>query len=163
MVSIKLEAIKPPKMPTGAEYAKAMQDAVQKSANLVKRDLESTVSSWTNKPKFNVSVESSGNDYVVNATTDSDVYGFVDSGTRPHIIKPVRSKYLRFSSGYKSKGRTGVIGSNPGGSFGDPVFAKQVNHPGFAGRHFTILIASRRQVTVNQEVSQAIAKINRTK
>lgn len=45
---------------------------------------------------------------------------FVDTGTRPHIIKPRRARFLRFV---------------PAG--GGVAFAKKVNHPGFAG-HFYI-------------------------
>lgn len=163
MPTLKLTAIKPPKMPTGEQYVKAMQAAVLKSANLVQRDLQSTVASWSKKPKFTVSIEQNGDDYIVTASTDSEIYGYVDLGTRSHIIRPKRSRYLRFQSGYRSKGRTGVIGSQAGGSFGDAVFAKEVHHPGFAGRHWTVLIARRRQMTITQEVSQAISKINRAK
>lgn len=161
MVNFKLTAIKPTKMPSGDEYAKAMQAAVLKSANLVQRDLQSTVATWSTKPKFSVTIEQSGGDYAVLATTDSDVYGYVDSGTRPHVIRPKRSRYLRFSSGYKVKTRPSIIGSQDGGSFGDDVFSRGVHHPGTKARQFTKVIATRRQKTTEQEISAAIAKVNR--
>ena len=163
MVNFKLQAIKPGKMPTGEEYAKVITDAILKSAGLTLKDLQSTVSSWSTKPKFDITITQQNGNYTVVAGTDNEVFGYVDLGTKKHIIRPKRSKYLRFQSGYKSKGRTGIIGSNTGGSFGDPVFAKEVQHPGFAGRHWSILIAKRRQVTITQEVSAAISKVNRMK
>lgn len=43
---------------------------------------------------------------------------FVNSGTRPHIIRPRRAQYLRF----EVDGRV--------------VYARSVNHPGFRGTRF---------------------------
>jgi hypothetical protein len=104
-----------------------------------------------------------GSNYRVTVGTNNiKPYLFVDEGTKPHTIKPKRSRYLAFQSGYNAKTRVGIIGSQPGGAFGAQVFAAQVHHPGYPGRKFTITIARRRQVTLNQEMSHAIAKVNRT-
>ena len=162
MPTLKITALKPTKMPTGAEYAKAMQKAVQKAAALVLKDLEATTRTWRHKPPFDVTITQKGGDYSVTAGTDSEIYKFVDSGTKPHQIKPKRSKYLRFSSGFKAKTRPSIIGSQDGGSFGDAIYSKGVKHPGTKARQFTKVIATRRQKTVEQEISQAIAKIVRT-
>jgi hypothetical protein len=160
--SIRLDVIKSGKQPTTQEYVTAMKTAVQKSANLTKRDLESTTRTWTHKPKFAVIVEENASLYSVFAGTNDQIYRYVDEGTKAHDIKPKRSKYLRFSSGYKAKTRVGIIGSQEGGSFGDNVFSeKGVRHPGFAGRHFIDLIAKRRQTTIDQETDQALAKVAR--
>lgn len=161
MPSIRLEAIKPGKLPTAQEYATAMKKAVQKSADLTRKDLEATTQTWKHKPKFAVVVEENATAFAVFAGTNDAVYGYVDEGTRPHDIKPKRSKYLRFSSGYRSKSRVGIIGSREGGSFGDNVFSQGVHHPGTAARGFTILIAKRRQKTLEQEIDQALAKVAR--
>lgn len=161
MAAIKLTAIKPPKLPTGEEYAKVMQDATYKSAALMMRDLQATVQTWTKKPKFDITITQQGGNYSVTAATDDEIYGYVNDGTKPHEIKPKRSKYLRFSSGYKAKTRVGIIGSNDGGAFGDDVFSKGVHHPGFPAREFTKKIAQRRQVTVRQLISDGIAKVAR--
>lgn len=163
MPTLKLHAIKPPKMPTSDDYLKAMQQAVQKSAALALSDLEATTRTWKHKPKFDVTITKTGNDYSVTAGTDDLIYGYVNNGTKPHAIKPKRSQYLRFSSGYKAKTSVGIIGSVQGGAFGNDVFSRGVFHPGFIGRKFDAAIAKRRQVTTVQEISQAIAKVNRTK
>lgn len=161
MVSIKLTAIKPSKLPTGEEYAKVMQEATRKSANLMMRDLQATVQTWTKKPTFDITITEQGGNYSVSAGTDDEIYGYVNNGTKPHEIKPKRSKYLRFSSGYKAKTRVGIIGSIEGGAFGDDVFSAGVFHPGFPGREFTKKIAQRRQVTVRQTIDDGIAKVAR--
>ena len=161
MPSIRLDVIKPGKLPTGQDYAAAMKKAVQKSADLTRRDLESTTRTWKHKPKFAVIVEENATLYSVFAGTNDDIYRYVDQGTKPHDIKPKRSKYLRFSGGYQAKTRVGIIGSQDGGSSGDPVFSKGVHHPGTKARNFIITINKRRQKTIGQEVDQALAKVAR--
>lgn len=141
---------------------KALKDSVYKTASLVQRDLASTVRTWEHKVSFDITITQTANDYIVTAGTDDKIYGFVDQGTKAHDIKPKRSKYLAFSSGYRAKTRVGIIGSQSGGAFGDTVIASSVHHPGFPGRMFIQRIQKRRQVTVQQESSQAIAKVNRT-
>lgn len=132
-----------------------------KTARLAERDYDSTTRTWDHKVKFEVEVTQNGANYEVTAGTHDKIYGFVDAGTKAHIIRPKRSKYLSFSSGYRAKTRVGVIGSQPGGSFGDTVLAQEVHHPGFPGRQFTVRIKQRRQKTIEQETAQAVAKVAR--
>ena len=129
---------------------------------LAEKDYNATQRTWEHKAKFKLTEDTVRGNYRVTVGTNNKIYGFVDDGTRAHIIMPKRSKYLSFRSGYRAKTRVGIIGSNPGGPFGDNVFTTQVNHPGFEGRKFTITIGKRRQVTLTQEVSHAVAKVNRT-
>jgi hypothetical protein len=162
MPAFKLNAITPKHLPTTKEYMQAMEKATRKVAALAMRDMQSTTRTWDHKPDFDVTVTRTGNDFVVVAGTDDKIYGFVDAGTRPHEIKAKRSKYLAFQSGYRAKTRVGIIGSNEGGAFGDTEFRKSVKHSGFPGRKFILRIQRRRQVTMRQEVGQAIALVNRT-
>lgn len=163
MPKLQLKALKPPTLPKGEDYAKAMEKATYKAAGLVLRDLQSTVRTWKHKPTFDVTITQNNGNYSVTAGTDDEIYGYVNDGTKPHVIKPKRSKYLRFSSGYKAKTRVGIIGSQDGGSFGNDVFSKGVYHPGFVGRKFTEKIAKRRQVTIEQEIDHSIALVARSK
>jgi len=163
MTRLKLTAIVPQLVPQTAEYIKAMEQAVLKTMKLAQQDYESTQATWKHKAKFKLTEDHvHGNYRVTTGTNRVKPYLFVDEGTRPHIIMPKRSPYLAFASGYRAKTRVGIIGSQPGGAFGPTVFAAQVHHPGFPGRKFTITISKRRQVTLTQEVSHAIALVNRT-
>lgn len=161
MPKFKLTAITPKHLPSTAEYMKALENSVDQTGNLILRDLQSTVRTWRHKPTFYVVIHKSGGEYAVIAGTDNLIYLFVDHGTKAHPIKPKRSKYLAFQSGFRAKTRVGIIGSQDGGSFGDTVFAKGVKHPGFKGREFILRIAKRRQVTMRQMGEQSIAKVNR--
>lgn len=161
MPKLSLKAITPKHLPSSKEYAKVMKQAVMKSARLVERDYESTVSTWKHKPKFDVIVAESDGDYLVTAGTDDKIYTFTDLGTKPHIIRPRRSKFLRFLVGGSPKTKPNVIGSGAG-SRGDWRTADFVLHPGTRKRDFSRNIQKRRQKTAEQEISQGVAKVART-
>jgi hypothetical protein len=161
MSQFRLTAITPKHLPSTAEYMKALENSVDQTGNLILRDLQSTVRTWKTKVSFYVVIHKSGGEYAVIAGTNNLIYLFVDHGTKAHPIKPKRSKYLAFQSGYRAKTRPNIIGSQDGGAFGDTIFSKGVKHPGTKRRNFILRIAKRRQVTMRQIGQQAIAKVNR--
>lgn len=162
MPRVKFKAIVPDHIPKTDDYMHAILGAYNKTINLIEHDLNNTKRTWNHKVDFRT-VQTAGTKHLTTTIgTDDKIYGFVNSGTKPHVIMPKRSKYLRFSSGYRAKTRVGIIGSQEGGSFGEDRFAAKVQHPGFPGRKFTAIIKKRRQVTMNQEISHAIAVVNRT-
>lgn len=161
MPQLRLTAITPKHLPSTKDYMDAMFDGVQQTGSLIMRDMQATTRTWNHKPTFYVVIHKTGGDYAVIAGTDNLIYLFVDRGTKAHPIKAKRSKYLRFSSGFRAKTRVNIIGSQGGGSFGNPVFREQVKHPGTKPRNFIIRIAARRQVTMRQMTEQNIAKVNR--
>ena len=90
--------------------------------------------------------------------TDNEVYHYVDEGTRPHIIRPVRASRLRFKSGYNAKTKPRKIGSQAGGAFGDTVYAMQVRHPGSKAREFSPTIQKRRRKPFTRRMVGAMQK-----
>lgn len=140
---------------------KALKDSVYKTASLVQRDLQSTTRTWDHKPKFDITITQQGDNYIVAVGTDDKIYLFVSEGTKPHVIQAKRSPYLAFQGGYRAKTRVGIIGSQAGGAFGDMQFRKKVKHPGSKARKFIAKIQERRQKTLLQEGTQAVAKVNR--
>lgn len=152
-------------MPTTAEYMKALKDSVYKTASLVQRDLQSTTRTWEHKPSFDITITQQGEDYIVAAGTDDKRYGWIDQGTGIYgptgqTIKPKRSRFFRFKVGGMLKTRPDYIGSYSGSAHTDWVTVTEIK--GIPKRNFIKQIQSRRQVTMNQESSQAIAKVNRT-
>jgi hypothetical protein len=163
MPKLSLKAITPKHLPSSKEYAKVIKAAVMKSARLVERDYEATTRTWSskNKPRFDVTVDESGGDYSITAGTDSLLYKWTDEGTKPHIIRPRRSKFLRFRVGGRAKTTPNVIGSQAGSRGDSWRTADFVLHPGTRARNFTKRIKERRQKTVEQEISQGIAQVAR--
>jgi hypothetical protein len=156
-----LKAIVPGHVPRTEDYIRAIEQAFDKTFNLIERDFNSTVKTWDHKPDFRT-VVSRGKNFSQTYGTDNLIYHFVDHGTKPHVIEAKRSRFLVFQGGYSAKTRVGIIGSRPGGSSGDTQFAMRVNHPGFPGRKFVATIKKRREVTMRQEIEHGIAKVNRT-
>lgn len=144
---------------------KALKDSVYKTASLVQRDLQSTTRTWDHKPGFDITITQTGNDYVVTAGTDDKRYEWIDQGTgiygpKKQAIKPKRSKYFRFRIGGQLKTRSDYIGSFSGTSSTQWVTVTEIK--GIPKRNFIKIIQKRRQITMQQEGSQAIAKVNRT-
>ena len=138
--------------------AKEIKAALKDEGRDVVKEYEKTVATWKKKPKFESIVDVSGGDAAVLTGTDSEIYGYVDEGTRPHIIRPVRASRLRFKSGYKAKTQPRKIGSQAGGAFGDTVYAMQVRHPGSKAREFSPTIQKRRRKPFTRRMVGAMQK-----
>lgn len=162
MPSLGFKAITPKHIPSTKEYLDAVRKGVQKTAKLVERDLESTTRTWKHKPKFYTGVSEAGGDYAITAGTDDLRYKWINDGTKPHIIRPRRAPFLRFRVGGSPKTQPGIIGSGPGSQGDQWRTAQFVQHPGITKRDFMRKIQERRQKTAEQEISQNIAKVNRT-
>lgn len=156
-----IQAVRPKNLPTGKEYAKAVDRAFDKATNAALRDYKATTKTWNHKVDFTVTVRQVGDDKQAVIGTDDEIYGYVNDGTEAHIIRPRVSPYLRFAFGGSPKTRAGVIGSRRGSPGENWRNASFVLHPGSAPRKFSESIAKRRQKTVEQETSQNIAKVAR--
>lgn len=110
-------------------------------------DLQSTgrdtVREWKNKPDFGetvyngldrieVIVKPKGNKKVVK------IFGYVDQGTKPHIIMPkIPGTYLKFRMGYSARTQPiAQYNKGTGQSFGSWASKAMVFHPGSKPRHF---------------------------
>lgn len=149
----------------GRFRSEVFRQAIEREARLVADgmllDFLLTVSKWKRQPKFDkeVSVGPASVDILVG--TDDEIYGYVSRGTRPHIIRPVRAKALRFQSGYKAKTTPGLISSQTGGPFGDEVFRLEVRHPGTEPRNFEKLIAKKWKTEFRKRMQSAMAQASR--
>src|SRR5512139_827951 len=89
-----------------------------------------TTRTWKHKPRFYSRRTARG----VTINTDSAIYGYVDFGTRPHIIKARHAPFLVFRWPYKAATKPRVIASYQA-KYGDNwARKKQVHHPGIKAR-----------------------------
>lgn len=140
---IKLKAIVPKSLafdPKG--MARAIKNGLDGAAKGAKVDFDVTTQTWKHKPAFKIEEP---NPMQRTVSTDDEIYGYVDQGTRAHRIVARRAKRLRFMSGFRPKTRQGYIGSNQGGTSGGVVFARAVNHPGTKPRKLAAAIAKKWQ------------------
>jgi hypothetical protein len=152
-----VKGIKPKKLNVEG-FAKEIKAALKAEGKDVVEQYERTVETWRRKPKFDVLVDVGGGEAVVLVGTDDEIYNYVDQGTRPHIIRPVKARRLRFQSGYKAKTTPRKIGSQAGGPFGDTVYAMQVMHPGSKAREFSPTIQKRRRKPFTRRMVKAMQR-----
>lgn len=134
---------------------KAIKDAVQESADDAQKLYESCVATWNHKPTFEQTTTKDG----IIVGTEDEIFGYVDEGTRPHVITIKNGRVLRFRTGYTAKTTPGKIGSGAGGPSGGFAYAKSVNHPGFKGRDFTGKVEKQVQGTLPVVLAQKLGGV----
>lgn len=137
------------------KMVRAVENALTGTARAIKADFETTTATWNTRPAFRI--EKGEGERIIG--TDSDVYGYLDEGTKPHTIEP-RSPggVLAFQPlGFRPKTRQNYIGSNTGNPGGGPVvIRRKVRHPGFPARNFAMKIAEKWQREWPAQVQRAI-------
>ena len=132
---------------------RAIDNGLNGAAKAVKADFDVTTQTWKERPTF--TIDGSGEQRTV--ATDSEIYGFVDEGTDPHIITAKSpQKPLTFGVGGRPKTAPRVIGSGPGGKGTQIVRAQRVNHPGSAARDFSETIKEKWDERLADVVQRAI-------
>ncbi len=138
---ILIKEIKPSKLRVDALRLELLNE-MRKVGTDVKKDYEKTTRTWKHKPKFEVSVSLKPPGPTLIVETDDEIYGYVDKGTKPHLIfagiytGKSSKKALAFPSKFSPKTKPGVIGSSSGSSGGPTVFRPYVQHPGSKPRGF---------------------------
>lgn len=127
----------------------------RKEAEKIQKEFGGTVKTWKKKPKFTITMQEGGS-YEIG--TDNPIYGFVDQGTKPHIIRAKNAPYLSFyRTGFVSKTKPNSLNNRAGRkATQDFTQVKQVNHPGTEPRNFTKLIRNRSQKRYPVNVAKAI-------
>lgn len=152
---IRLEPIKPrARSSVFQQVIKATQEAQRQAAKELLADYQKTTATWDEQPRWVVTV---GRD-TITVRTDSEVWNYVDKGTRPHEIRARRAKALAFASGYQAKTRPGSIIAQPGGPSGEPRFAIAVQHPGTRSRGFSRRLRAKWKVKWPRMLQAAVTK-----
>lgn len=130
-------------------------------AAIVQRKLQTATRTWQHRPDFNIQVlaESSGRARV-SVTTTSEIFGYVNEGTRPHFIAPKkRGGVLAFNSKFSPKSTPGSLQARRGSSGPPMVFSRGVHHPGTKARRFDEVASRQAQVEGSRKVLQHINRI----
>lgn len=143
-MSSKITAVKA-KVPSKGIARLIFWKEMQKIGAEIVKDFESTVATWKHKPIFELKTSTAQNtpSLEISVLTDDPIFGWVDEGTKPHIIVPVKAKRLFFSVGGSPKTQPNLIGSSSGSPGNAPVVALVVHHPGTKARNFTVKIENK--------------------
>jgi hypothetical protein len=132
---------------------RAINNALDETALAIKIDFDVTTQTWQERSKFVISKGA----YFRDIYTSDSKYKFVNDGTRPHPIRPVRAQSLRFQEGYAAKTAPRIIASRQGGPFGQVVYREEVFHPGIQGRFFDEEIAGKWEGQWPIQLSRSVA------
>lgn len=161
-VSLSVRSIKPKKGINPRVFFKAIEKQLRKEGKIVARMYKKTVKTWKRRPKFKVEKPRMTNvGMATTIYTTSDIYRYVDLGTRPRTIKPKRGKYLTFKVGGKAKTRAKVVGSRRGAPGTKWVRTKKVRRHRIKPRRFSFEIKKRRQPHFSANMRKAAARANR--
>lgn len=143
-----LSAIRTRKNPTWDTnlFVQALGDAVQDTADQVIADYRKATSTWEHQPVFRIMARTArvGNRFTsVDVGTDDEIFGYVDLGTKPHVIRPKNGKVLAFKTGGSPKTRPNRLLATGGSAGTDQAFAKEVHHPGTKARNFSKLLYTK--------------------
>lgn len=156
---IRIKAIKVSAKDAGLDpqaHRHALELAYKAAAKLALDDYAKTTATWDHGVSFTATTSGDGIGQIVG--TDDRIYGYVDEGTRPHMIRPRKARRLKFATGYRAKTSPGVIGSRGGGASGPIAYARAVRHPGSAARNFTAIIRERSQVNILRLVELSLRR-----
>jgi hypothetical protein len=117
---------------------RAIENGLDASAKAAKVDFGVTTQTWQQQPEFSITETANGRAI----GTDDEVYGYVNDGTRPHLIV-AKGKALAFGVPSSPKTAPRVIGSSAGSRGNTPVRVKFVRHPGTDAREFAETIAKK--------------------
>ena len=135
------------------KLARAKKNALDGAAKGALVDFKVTAQTWDHKPDF--AIETPNDDERIVGTNDT-IYGYVEEGTRPHVIQAKAGGVLAFGPGARAKTRPRVIGSGSGSRGGATVFRPRVNHPGTDAREFSVVIAEKWQEQLPLLLQRAI-------
>lgn len=119
------------------KLARALENALNGVAKDIQLDFAVTTQTWQHKPSFPISSPSA---YRRVIATDDPIYGYVNDGTRAHIIRPKAGGVLVFRGPFRAKTVPNQIASGPGSVGSAETFSRGVQHPGTKPRNFDTAI-----------------------
>jgi len=156
---IKVKPIHPSKLNLPA-MQQELEDEANSIADDIMLDFLLTTGTWEHDVKFEKIVQVGPDSIEILVDTDDEIYGYVNNGTRPHVILPKKEGgVLAFPSAYSAKTTPGIASSHAGGSSGETVFAKGVLHPGTEARKFDEIISKDWEKRFKSRLQEAMKRV----
>lgn len=150
---------------------KVVKEELRAHGEVVRRELEKETSDWKSQPRFIVRVIANPQEMRVTVRPDrryksAKIFKYVDEGTVPHVIKPVKAKALRFNwGGYGSVRPKTAPAAGPArlssGAKLKTVFRQRVNHPGNEPRHITKRVSKRTRPQFRRRMENTLRRLVR--
>ena len=125
----------------------------------VVKEYQGTTKHWKHRVAFTGRLSERGMVTKIEVGTDDEIYGYVDEGTRPHIIRPKRpGGVLAFPSVSVPKTKPGSLKSGKGKSGGPTIVTREVHHPGTKPRDFSGQIKKKMEPVLESDMQNAMGR-----
>jgi hypothetical protein len=138
------------------QFREVIARELDREGRTIVREYSITTRTWKHKVRFEMQIFPDGQMIV---GTDDEKFGYVDKGTRPHIIRPRLAKALRFNTVFRAKTVPNQMTSRPGLSSPPVAVRMEVHHPGTKPRNFTKLMAKRSSTRFSRNMAKAMKTI----
>lgn len=138
------------------QFRAAIATELEREGKTIVREYGYTTQTWKRKVRFEMKIFPDGQMIV---GTDNEIFGYVDEGTRPHVIRPRLAKALRFNTVFRAKTSPGQLTSRPGMSAPPVAVRMEVHHPGTKPRNFTKLMTKRSEPRFSKNMARAMKAI----
>jgi len=146
-MAILFKVIKPKRLDEAA-MRKQLRNGLERMGPRLLRDFQATTATWEHKVVFerHTRVRMREDAVWLEVTTHDPIYGYVDKGTKPHMIfagiytGKSNKRALAFHPGSSPKTTPNVLSSGPGSVGGPLIMRPYVHHPGTKPRNFTKMI-----------------------
>jgi hypothetical protein len=145
-----------PYTPLAPQFRAVIEKEITRETRSIVREYEITVGTWKRKVRFTITI--SPYEFAT-VGTDNEIYGYVDKGTRPHIIRPKKAKMLRFNTVFRAKTIPNQLRNRAGMSAPPVAHALEVHHPGTEARNFTENISKRSEARFSKNMAKAMKTI----
>ena len=135
------------------QFREAIASEMEREGRTVVREYGITTRTWKRSVRFEMHIFPDG-EMVVG--TDDRIFGYVDEGTRPHIIRPRLAKALRFNTVFRAKTVPNQMTSRPGLSAPPVAVRMEVHHPGTKPRNISKLMAKRSGARFPKNIARAM-------
>ena len=161
-VSFKAKVKTPSVLKDPKKFKQQITKAAERTRNQIKRDFEKTTKNWKTEVDFEVKRKRTGDTYTFTASTDNEIYGYVNNGTRPHLIEAKNAPFLVFAYGGTPKTQPNVLKSGKGSRGTKWASKKSVKHPGTEARNFDTIIKDRFKVKWTDEANAVLRQYLQT-
>lgn len=163
MVSIKLKV----ELPKGKFATRKWVEEIAKvqrqtSVPRLRRLFQKTVFGWSTKPTFGWAQTRTADSMTLimyPQGAGADIWEMINEGTKPHVIRPGKRKFLSFRPGYRASTTPGTLQSRRSYRSGKYIAASLINHPGIEARRFTEVIAEEYNNPYMNEMQDAINNV----
>ena len=160
-LKFRLKFIDPGKINIQA-FRREMNKAIKEQRDILSEDLDRITRTWEHDVKFKIDMKDSGDKIEGSISTDDEIFGYVEKGTRSHWVRPRhRGGVLAFRKNYRAKTRSGLIGSTQGGASGNTVFSRGHKVSGIKGREFLKAIYLVRQAGFKRRMQKAFEEASK--